>query len=52
MSAFLEWLENMNERDTRVRAVLRRSLSFAPGAYRESPRAMGDDVPAAQEGGL
>lgn len=33
MSAFLEWLETMNERDTRVRAVLRRSLAFAPGAY-------------------
>lgn len=33
MSAFLDWLESLNERDTRVRAVLRRSLTFAPGAY-------------------
>ncbi|NMG75346.1 type I-E CRISPR-associated protein Cse2/CasB [Aromatoleum diolicum] len=33
MSAYLEWLESLNERDTRVRAVLRRSLSFAPGAF-------------------
>src|SRR5574337_42847 len=33
MNAFLNWLENLNERDTRVRAVLRRSLAFAPGAF-------------------
>lgn len=33
MSAFLEWLEKLNERDTRVRAVLRRSLAFAPGTF-------------------
>lgn len=33
MTAFLDWLENLNERDTRVRAVLRRSLAFAPGAF-------------------
>jgi len=33
MSAFLKWLENLNERDARVRAVLRRSLAFAAGAF-------------------
>ena len=33
MSAFLDWLESLNERDTRVRAELRRSLAFAPGAF-------------------
>lgn len=33
MSAFLEWLESLNEKDTRVRAELRRSLAFAPGAF-------------------
>lgn len=36
MSAFLDWLEDKNRRDTRVRAELRRSLAFAPGTY---PRA-------------
>jgi CRISPR system Cascade subunit CasB len=33
MSGFIEWLEELNRKDTRVRAVLRRSLSFAPGVY-------------------
>lgn len=33
MSGFIEWLENLNEKDTRVRAVLRRSLAFDPGVY-------------------
>lgn len=33
MSAYLVWLEEMNKRDSRVRAVLRRSLAFAPGAF-------------------
>jgi CRISPR system Cascade subunit CasB len=33
MSRFIEWLEGMNEKDTRVRAVLRRSLAFDPGQY-------------------
>lgn len=33
MSAYLDWLENMNQRDGRVRAVLRRSLAFDPGAF-------------------
>lgn len=33
MSGFIEWLEKLNETDTKVRAVLRRSLSFAPGRF-------------------
>jgi CRISPR system Cascade subunit CasB len=31
MSGFIEWLEGLNRKDTKVRAVLRRSLSFEPG---------------------
>ena len=33
MSGFIEWLENLNAKDTKVRAVLRRSLAFDPGAF-------------------
>jgi CRISPR system Cascade subunit CasB len=33
MSTFIEWLEDLNEKDTKVRAVLRRSLTFDPGGY-------------------
>lgn len=33
MSGFIEWLESLNEKDTRVRAVLRRSLAFDPGTF-------------------
>jgi CRISPR system Cascade subunit CasB len=33
MSGFIDWLEGVGEKDTRVRAVLRRSLAFAPGEY-------------------
>ena len=33
MSGFIEWLEAVNEKDTKVRAVLRRSLAFDPGAF-------------------
>jgi len=33
MSGLIEWLEGLNKKDTRVRAVLRRSLAFEPGAY-------------------
>jgi CRISPR system Cascade subunit CasB len=33
MNGFIEWLEKLNEKDTKVRAVLRRSLTFDPGAY-------------------
>lgn len=33
MSRFIEWLEGLNAKDTKVRAVLRRSLAFDPGAF-------------------
>jgi CRISPR system Cascade subunit CasB len=33
MNGFIEWLEDLNEKDTKVRAVLRRSLAFDPGAF-------------------
>lgn len=33
MNGFIEWLEGLNEKDTKVRAVLRRSLAFDPGKY-------------------
>jgi len=33
MSGFIERLEKMNEKDTKVRAVLRRSLAFDPGDF-------------------
>lgn len=33
MSTFIEWLETLNEKDTKVRSVLRRSLSFEPGEF-------------------
>jgi CRISPR system Cascade subunit CasB len=33
MSVFIEWLEELGEKDTKVRAVLRRSLAFDPGAF-------------------
>jgi CRISPR system Cascade subunit CasB len=33
MSRFIDWLEDLNQKDTKVRAVLRRGLSFAPGEY-------------------
>lgn len=33
MSGFIEWLEKLNEQDTKVRAVLRRGLAFDPGQY-------------------
>lgn len=33
MNGFIEWLEGLNEKDTKVRAVLRRSLAFAPGLF-------------------
>jgi len=33
MSGYIEWLERLNEKDTKVRAVLRRSLSFDPGQF-------------------
>lgn len=33
MSRFIEWLEELNEKNTKVRAVLRRSLAFDPGQF-------------------
>jgi CRISPR system Cascade subunit CasB len=33
MSGFIEWLEDLNGSDTKVRAVLRRSLAFDPGEF-------------------
>jgi len=33
MSGFIDWLEKLNEKDSKVRAVLRRSLAFDPGTY-------------------
>jgi len=33
MSGLIAWLEKLNESDTKVRAVLRRSLAFDPGQY-------------------
>jgi len=33
VSGFIEWLEGLNEKDTKVRAVLRRSLAFEPGRF-------------------
>lgn len=33
MSGFIEWLEKLNAKDTKVRAVLRRSLAFVPGTF-------------------
>lgn len=33
MSGFIAWLEDINARETKVRAVLRRSLAFDPGTH-------------------
>ena len=33
MSEYIAWLYDMNERDTKVRAVLRHSLAFDPGTH-------------------
>jgi len=33
MKRFIEWLEGLNQKDTKVRAVLRHSLAFDPGAF-------------------
>lgn len=33
MNGFIEWLEVLNEKDTKIRAVLRRSLAFDPGKF-------------------
>ena len=36
MNGFIEWLEELNEKDTKVRAVLRRSLAFDPGSFTQA----------------
>jgi CRISPR system Cascade subunit CasB len=33
MNGFIEWLESLNKQDSKVRAILRRSLSFEPGEF-------------------
>jgi CRISPR system Cascade subunit CasB len=33
MSGFIEWLADLNGKDTKVRAILRRSLAFDPGTF-------------------
>lgn len=33
MTRFIEWLEGLNRKETKVRAVLRRSLTFDPGTF-------------------
>lgn len=33
MNGFVEWLDKLNKKDTKIRAVLRRSLAFSPGTY-------------------
>jgi CRISPR system Cascade subunit CasB len=33
MNGFIKWLEAINQKDNRVRAVLRRSLAFDPGKF-------------------
>lgn len=33
MREFIDWLEGLNQKDTKVRAVLRRSLAFSPGEH-------------------
>jgi len=33
MSAFIAWLEKLNEADSKAKAVLRRSLTFEPGQH-------------------
>jgi CRISPR system Cascade subunit CasB len=33
MTGFIDWLEGLNAKDTKVRAVLRRSLAFEPGKF-------------------
>lgn len=36
MSGFIGWLEDLNAKDTKVRAVLRRSLTFDPGKFAQA----------------
>lgn len=47
MAGLIEMLKSMNQKDTKVRAVLRRSLAFEPGRYAPAfpyvERVVGDD---------
>lgn len=36
MSGFIDWLETLNAKNTKVRAVLRRGLSFDPGQFAQA----------------
>ena len=36
MSGFIKWLEDQNVRDTKVKAILRRSSAFAPGTFMQA----------------
>ncbi len=36
MSGFIDWLETLNTQDTKVRAMLRRSLAFSPGQFAQA----------------
>ena len=38
MSGFIAWLEKLNESDSKVRAILRRSLAFDAGIDPEAGR--------------
>lgn len=54
MNGFIEWLEGLNEKDTKVRAVLRRSLAFDPGKFVQAypyvePFLKGEDRPWRRE---
>jgi CRISPR system Cascade subunit CasB len=54
MTGFIEWLEKSNETDTKVRAVLRRSLAFEPAAFPAAyplvePFLKGEETPWRQE---
>ena len=33
MSGFIKWIDSLNTKDRKIRAVLRRSLAFDPGAF-------------------
>ena len=50
MKEFIPWLESLNEKDSKVRAALKRSLAFDPGAFVDAypyiePFLKGDDRP-------
>lgn len=49
MNHFIDWLESLNQVNTKVKAELRRSLSFDPGTY---PKAFGYVEPWVQNSQL